>query len=116
MPNDVLDFLDVFYLIKPPRSSSLLLLLLTLLLNMFPYFSGFHLNNKLSSIFPESCLLIILGIVVGVIVYITLYFNDNEEINGGVAAEASQYTLHATTFFQVSLFCETESGYRTAAH
>mgnify|MGYP001795198284 FL=1 len=77
---------------------------------IFPYVLGFHLNNKLSSIFPESCLLIILGIVVGVIVYITLYFNDNEEINGGVAAEASQYTLHATTFFQVSLFCEMESG------
>ena len=72
------------------------------------------MNNKLSSIFPESCLLIILGIVVGVIVYITLYFNDNEEINGGVAAEASQYTLHATTFFQVSLFCEMESGYRVS--
>ena len=32
-------------------------------------FSGFHLNNKLSSVFPESCLLIILGVILGLILY-----------------------------------------------
>ena len=32
-------------------------------------FTGFHLNNKLSSIFPESCLLILLGVALGIIFY-----------------------------------------------
>ena len=46
--------------------------------------SGFHLNNKLSSIFPESCLLILLGVIVG----IALYFSNTEG-----------YTLNADVFF-----------------
>ncbi|KAK2181348.1 hypothetical protein NP493_403g07048 [Ridgeia piscesae] len=45
---------------------------------------GFHLNHKLSSIFPESCLLIILGVLLGLI----LYFAD---IDG--------YALQSDTFF-----------------
>ena len=45
---------------------------------------GFHLNHKLSSIFPESCLLIILGVLLGII----LFFSD---IDG--------YSLQSDTFF-----------------
>ena len=48
------------------------------------YLAGFHLNNRLSSIFPESCMLIILGLVIGMILYIS-------KVEG--------YTLNATTFF-----------------
>ena len=33
------------------------------------FVSGFHLNNKLSSVFPESCLLIIFGVALGLILY-----------------------------------------------
>jgi len=46
--------------------------------------TGFHLNNRLSSIFPESCLLIILGVILGMILYIS-------KVEG--------YTLNAQTFF-----------------
>ena len=52
------------------------------------FFSGFHLNNRLSSIFPESCLLIILGVLVGVI----LYFSN-----------AHGYELSTEIFFLVLL-------------
>ena len=45
---------------------------------------GFHLNHKLSSIFPESCLLILLGILLGLI----LFFS---KIEG--------YALQSDTFF-----------------
>lgn len=65
-----------------------------LLVSMFFIFEGFHMNNKLSSIFPESCLLIILGIIGGILIYFSLEPNDTES--------QSQYTLHAATFFQVS--------------
>ncbi|XP_013416033.1 sodium/hydrogen exchanger 3 isoform X2 [Lingula anatina] len=47
---------------------------------------GFHLYNKLSSIFPESCLLIVLGVIIGVILYLS---NASKEA----------YTLNAETFF-----------------
>ncbi|XP_077983408.1 sodium/hydrogen exchanger 3-like isoform X2 [Glandiceps talaboti] len=48
---------------------------------------AFHLTDKLARIFPESCLLIILGIVVGVIIY----FAANDVM--------SDYTLDSDTFF-----------------
>ncbi|GFO11265.1 sodium/hydrogen exchanger [Plakobranchus ocellatus] len=48
---------------------------------------GFHLYDKLPHIFPESCLLITLGILVGV----TLYFTET--------ASSGQYSLNANTFF-----------------
>ncbi|PVD20438.1 hypothetical protein C0Q70_18593 [Pomacea canaliculata] len=49
--------------------------------------NGFHLYDRLSSIFPESCLLIVMGIAVGAV----LHFSH--------AATASQYVLNANTFF-----------------
>lgn len=51
------------------------------------FFTGFHLYDRLSSIFPESCLLIVMGIAVGAV----LHFSH--------AATASQYVLNANTFF-----------------
>ncbi|XP_067935263.1 probable Na(+)/H(+) antiporter nhx-9 isoform X2 [Watersipora subatra] len=60
---------------------------------------GFHLNNKLSSIFPESCLLIILGIIVGIMVYLALGYNGDPKTD----QSSSQYSLHAETFFQFLL-------------
>ncbi|KAK3796236.1 hypothetical protein RRG08_006806 [Elysia crispata] len=48
---------------------------------------GFHLYDKLPHVFPESCLLITLGILVGV----TLFFTET--------ASSGQYTLNANTFF-----------------
>ncbi|XP_002741680.1 sodium/hydrogen exchanger 2-like [Saccoglossus kowalevskii] len=48
---------------------------------------AFHLSNRLAKIFPESCLLIILGIIVGVIIY----FAANDVID--------DYTLDSDTFF-----------------
>ena len=50
----------------------------------FFFFAVFHLNNKLSSIFPESCLLILLGVILGVILYVS-------DVEG--------YTLNTKTFF-----------------
>ncbi|CAG5124810.1 unnamed protein product, partial [Candidula unifasciata] len=47
----------------------------------------FHLYDKLPHIFPESCLLITLGILVGV----TLYFTET--------ASSQQYSLDANIFF-----------------
>lgn len=32
-------------------------------------FTGFHMTPKLSKIFPESCLLIVVGVVVGVLLF-----------------------------------------------
>ncbi|KAK7114435.1 sodium/hydrogen exchanger 3-like [Littorina saxatilis] len=48
---------------------------------------GFHLYDRLSSILPESCLLIVMGIVVGGILHYTH------------TANTSQYVLDANTFF-----------------
>ena len=39
--------------------------------NEFPYEIGFHMAPKLSSIFPESCLLIVVGIVIGLLLFHT---------------------------------------------
>ncbi|XP_059154432.1 sodium/hydrogen exchanger 2-like [Physella acuta] len=55
------------------------------LLSTFDF--SFHLYDKLPHIFPESCLLITLGILVGV----TLYYTET--------ASSTQYTLDANTFF-----------------
>ncbi|KAF6017411.1 nhx-2 [Bugula neritina] len=63
---------------------------------------GFHLNNKLSSIFPESCLLIILGIIVGIIVYLALLYNGSPS-SANPAQYSPQYSLNAKTFFQFLL-------------
>ncbi|XP_076449063.1 putative Na(+)/H(+) antiporter nhx-9 [Babylonia areolata] len=48
---------------------------------------GFHLYDRLSSIFPESCLLIVMGVVVGGV----LHYSHT--------ASTSQYALDANTFF-----------------
>ncbi|XP_070575987.1 sodium/hydrogen exchanger 3-like isoform X2 [Ptychodera flava] len=48
---------------------------------------AFHLTDKLAKIFPESCLLILLGLVVGVIIYFAA-----KDVVG-------QYTLSSDTFF-----------------
>jgi hypothetical protein len=37
----------------------------------FLFFSGFHMTPKLAHIFPESCLLIVVGIVIGFLLIIT---------------------------------------------
>ena len=46
--------------------------------------AGFHLNNRLSSIFPESCLLILVGVILGAILW---------------AADVSNIVLDSHTFF-----------------
>lgn len=48
---------------------------------------GFHLSHKLTEKFPESCLLIILGLVVGALLYAT------------ELAEQKAYVLNSNTFF-----------------
>ncbi|KAK7481699.1 hypothetical protein BaRGS_00027072, partial [Batillaria attramentaria] len=48
---------------------------------------GFHLYDRLSSFFPESCLLILLGIAMGALLHYTH------------TASTSQYVLNANTFF-----------------
>ena len=48
---------------------------------------GFHLSHKLTEKFPESCLLIILGLVVGALLYATKL------------AEQKAYVLNSNTFF-----------------
>ena len=48
----------------------------------------FHLSHRLTKIFPENCLLIILGIIVGVLLYIT-HLEDEKKI----------YILNSDTFF-----------------
>jgi sodium/hydrogen exchanger-like protein 3 len=48
---------------------------------------GFHLSHKLTEKFPESCLLIILGLVVGGLLYATKL------------AEQKAYVLNSDTFF-----------------
>ena len=34
-------------------------------------FSGFHMTPKLNKIFPESCLLIVVGVVIGLLLYLS---------------------------------------------
>lgn len=46
----------------PPHSFFILCILIS---SPFPIFPGFHLIPKLSSIVPESCLLIVVGLLVG---------------------------------------------------
>lgn len=48
---------------------------------------GFHLSSKLTEKFPESCLLIILGLIVGALLYATKL------------AEQRAYVLNSNTFF-----------------
>ncbi|XP_064639764.1 Na(+)/H(+) exchanger beta-like isoform X2 [Lineus longissimus] len=48
---------------------------------------GFHLYNKLSSIFPESCLLILIGVIVGILLFFSKFLS------------ASYYQLDSTIFF-----------------
>ena len=48
---------------------------------------GFHLSHKLTEKFPESCLLILLGLVVGALLYATKL------------AEQRAYVLNSNTFF-----------------
>ena len=48
---------------------------------------GFHLSHKLTEKFPESCLLIILGLIVGALLYATKL------------AEQKAYVLNSDTFF-----------------
>ena len=48
---------------------------------------GFHLSKKLTEKFPESCLLILLGVVVGGLLYATKL------------AEQKAYVLNSDTFF-----------------
>ncbi|XP_078689630.1 sodium/hydrogen exchanger 3-like [Branchiostoma floridae x Branchiostoma belcheri] len=47
---------------------------------------GFHLSNKVSKIVPESCLLVVLGLIVGAILFLT-------------KQEENIHTLSADTFF-----------------
>ncbi|XP_066288652.1 sodium/hydrogen exchanger 3-like isoform X1 [Branchiostoma lanceolatum] len=47
---------------------------------------GFHLSNKVSKIVPESCLLVVLGLIVGAILFLT-------------KQEENVHTLSADTFF-----------------
>ena len=55
---------------------------------IFKFFSlGFHLSKKLTEKFPESCLLILLGVVVGGLLYATKL------------AEQKAYVLNSDTFF-----------------
>ncbi|CAF1101213.1 unnamed protein product [Adineta ricciae] len=48
---------------------------------------GFHLSHRLTEKFPESCLLIILGLIVGALLYVTHL------------AEQKAYVLNSETFF-----------------
>ncbi len=50
-------------------------------------FLGFHLSHRLTEKFPESCLLIILGLIVGALLYVTHL------------AEQKAYVLNSDTFF-----------------
>ena len=46
--------------------------ILTILVpNLTYFFSGFHMTPKLHHIFPESCLLIVVGIVIGFLLFWT---------------------------------------------
>lgn len=53
-----------------------------------PYlFAAFHLNSKLPTVIPESCLLIVMGLVVGALLHFTHIANTDE------------YVLDADVFF-----------------
>jgi hypothetical protein len=64
--------------------------------------SGFHLSHRLTEKFPESCLLIILGLIVGALLYVTHL------------AEQKAYVLNSDTFFlfllPVSAFDDTRQA------
>lgn len=49
--------------------------------------TGFHLHSKLPTIVPESCLLIVLGLIVGIV----LHYSE--------VASKSEYVLNAEVFF-----------------
>ena len=53
----------------------------------FSQIIGFHLSHRLTEKFPESCLLIILGLIVGALLYVTHL------------AEQKAYVLNSDTFF-----------------
>lgn len=53
----------------------------------FRFDLGFHLSHRLTEKFPESCLLIILGLIVGALLYLTHL------------AEQKAYVLNSDTFF-----------------
>lgn len=38
-------------------------------INVLPLFSVFHMAPKFSKIFPESCLLIVVGVIIGILLY-----------------------------------------------
>lgn len=67
---------------------SFLILLHTDIWDVFFSSSVFHANNRLSSIFPESCMLLLLGMMVGGIFY---------------ATSVTGYQMDAKTFFYVLL-------------
>lgn len=48
---------------------------------------AFHLSHRLTEKFPESCLLMILGLIVGALLYVTHL------------AEQKAYVLNSNTFF-----------------
>jgi hypothetical protein len=60
---------------------------LNYLLSILENVLGFHLSHRLTEKFPESCLLIILGLIVGALLYITHL------------AEQKAYVLNSDTFF-----------------
>ena len=51
-------------------------------------FAAFHVKNVLSSVFPESCLLIVIGILLGLMLFVT---------------GQTDYHLDARTFFLILL-------------
>ena len=59
-------------------------------LSLVFFISVFHVEKYFSAIFPESCMLIIIGVLLGIILYFVGYAEDT-------------YTLNTTTFFLVLL-------------
>lgn len=70
-----------------PKLVSILILTNKSVNNFLNCLTGFHLSHKLTEKFPESCLLIILGLVVGTLLYATKL------------AEQKAYVLNSDTFF-----------------
>lgn len=75
-----------FYLVHWLKLVSIFDLLSRKLFLLF-FIIGFHLSHRLTEKFPESCLLIILGLIVGTLLYITHL------------AEQKAYVLNSDTFF-----------------
>ena len=62
------------YLVAFSDFTSIILTKMTIfyyLIFLFLSFSGFHMTPKLSKIFPESCMLIILGVIIGLLLFYT---------------------------------------------